>query len=52
MLLNKSQKEKFKEAYANATTLELCKQYGASSKSILGLAKAMGIYEPKNLKKP
>ena len=47
MLLNKSQKEKFKELYPKTAIPVLCQIYGVSNKSILGMARSMGIYESK-----
>lgn len=44
MLLNKSQKEKFKEAYPVKSMPELCVMYGVSNKSILSMARSLGIY--------
>ena len=47
MLLNKIQKEKFKELYPVTPIPILCEMYGVSNKSILGMARNMGIYESK-----
>jgi len=47
MLLNKHQKNKFKELYPITPIPVLCQVYGASNKSILAMARNMGIYESK-----
>jgi len=47
MLLNRHQKELFKERFPIHSTITLCQMYGTSSITIINTAKALGIYAKK-----
>jgi len=51
MLLNRSQKEKFKEVYLVTPMPQLMVIYGTNDLAIRKMAKLLGVYENKKRKK-
>ena len=47
MLLNARQKENFKEVYPKTSMPDLIKYYGSNNRSIINMAKLLGVYESK-----